>query len=73
VYIAGSALVDAGSGAAVMLPDVLDARMQVAAGALLMLVNSAAVVGIGVLLPVLSPTTNDPPTRTWPPGCSRRS
>ena len=43
-YGTGSALVDAGSGA------------RVAAGALLMLVNSAVVVGIGVLaFPVLKP------------------
>ncbi|MGW0948753.1 DUF4386 domain-containing protein [Streptomyces sp. NPDC002623] len=49
VYIAGSALVDSGSGGADALPTAADEQTRVAAGALLMLVNSAVVVGIGVL------------------------
>ncbi|MFF5207987.1 DUF4386 domain-containing protein [Streptosporangium sp. NPDC000396] len=56
VYIAGGALIDSGSGTTNMLSDVADNRMRVSAGALLMLVNSAAVLGIGVLaFPALKP------------------
>ncbi len=56
VYIAGSALVDSGSGTVAVLSDVVDNQMQISAGALLMLINSAAVVSIGVLVfPVLKP------------------
>ncbi|HLR95787.1 MAG TPA: DUF4386 domain-containing protein [Jiangellaceae bacterium] len=56
VYLTGGALVDSGSGAPAALPDVVDHQTQIAAGALLMLVNSVVVVYIGVLvLPVLRP------------------
>ncbi|WP_171074748.1 DUF4386 domain-containing protein [Nonomuraea basaltis] len=52
VYMGGGAMVGAGSSAT----DVLNDQTLVSAGALLMLVNSAVVVGIGVLaLPVLKP------------------
>jgi hypothetical protein len=55
-YIAGSALIDSAAGAADALSDVADDRTRVPAGALLMLVNSAVVAGIGVLaFPVLKP------------------
>jgi Domain of unknown function (DUF4386) len=53
VYIVGGALVDAGSGD---LSEVVAKQSQVSAGALLMLLNSAAVASIGVLVfPVLRP------------------
>lgn len=53
-YIAGNAL--ANPTTADVLPDVADNPTRVAAGALLMLVNSAVVVAIGVLaFPVLRP------------------
>jgi hypothetical protein len=56
VYIAGGALVDSASGTADVLPGVVRHETRVAAGALLMLANSFAVVGIGVLMvPVLRP------------------
>jgi len=56
VYGSGSALVDSASGAADVLADVVDNRMQLSVGALLMLANSAVVVGIGVLaFPILKP------------------
>ncbi|MER5324935.1 DUF4386 domain-containing protein [Streptosporangium roseum] len=56
VYIAGGALVGSGSGTTGALSDVVDNQMGVSAGALLMLVNSAVVAGIGVLtFPVLKP------------------
>ncbi|MFD1147156.1 DUF4386 domain-containing protein [Saccharothrix hoggarensis] len=55
VYIAGNALVGAEPGADV-LPDVAAHPTRVAAGALLMLVNSVVVAAIGVLaVPVLGP------------------
>ncbi|GAA2915780.1 hypothetical protein GCM10010517_81810 [Streptosporangium fragile] len=55
-YGGGSALVESGSGTADALSGVLDHRLRISAGALLMLVNSVAVAGIGVLmLPVLKP------------------
>lgn len=54
VYMAGGALVGSGAGTPPVLADVADNRLQVAAGVLLMLVNSAIVVTIGVLVfPVL--------------------
>ncbi|WP_106402176.1 DUF4386 domain-containing protein [Actinocorallia populi] len=54
VYITGTALVGSGSGLPDSPPRADDPRIP--AGALLMLVNSAAVAGIGVLaLPVLRP------------------
>jgi hypothetical protein len=53
VYIAGGALVGSSSG---NLSDVVANQTQLSAGALLMLVNSAAVASIGVLVfPVLKP------------------
>ncbi len=56
VYIAGGALAGSEPRATDTLPTAADDQMRVAAGALLMLVNSAAVIGIGVLaLPVLRP------------------
>ncbi|MEV7907914.1 DUF4386 domain-containing protein [Streptomyces anulatus] len=56
VYIAGGTLVDSVTGATDVLSDVVGNRMRLSAGALLMLVNSAVVVGIGVLaFPVLKP------------------
>jgi hypothetical protein len=52
-YLAG-ALAGSGSASTVVLSHVAGHQMQISAGALLMLVNSAAVIGIGVLVfPVL--------------------
>lgn len=49
-------MVTAGAGATAVLSAVADNQMQISAGALLMLMNSAVVVGIGVLMfPVLRP------------------
>lgn len=54
-YLVGSALVDSGAGGGA-LPTAGDDRTRLAAGALLMLVNSAFVAGLGVLaFPVLKP------------------
>lgn len=54
LYGGGMALVDSGSGAPAVLADVADNQMQISAGALLMLLNSAVVAGIGVVaFPVL--------------------
>ncbi|MGH3500516.1 MAG: DUF4386 domain-containing protein, partial [Nocardioidaceae bacterium] len=54
VYLAGGALVDSATGTADVLSEVADNKTQVGVGALLMLANSAAVVGIGVLVfPIL--------------------
>ncbi|MGH3447735.1 MAG: DUF4386 domain-containing protein [Nocardioidaceae bacterium] len=54
VYMAGGALVDAGAGTPPVLTDVADNQGQISTGALLMLANSAVVIGIGVLVfPVL--------------------
>lgn len=56
VYLAGGALVDAGAGTPAVLTDVADNPVQISAGVLLMLVNSAVVAAIGVLVfPVLRP------------------
>jgi hypothetical protein len=53
-YLGGSALVGSGSGTPEVLPAVLDHQIQIAAGALLMLLNSGVVAGIGVtVLPIL--------------------
>jgi hypothetical protein len=53
-YLSGSALVGSGSGTPEVLPAVLDNQIQIAAGALLMLLNSVVVAGIGVtVLPIL--------------------
>jgi hypothetical protein len=53
-YLTGSALVCSGSGSTVVLSAVVDHHTQIAAGGLLMLLNSTAVAGIGVtVLPVL--------------------
>ncbi|MBB2913948.1 hypothetical protein FHS43_005257 [Streptosporangium becharense] len=55
-YGGGNALVESGPGTAGALSGVLDHQLRISAGALLMLVNSVAVAGIGVLvLPVLKP------------------
>ncbi len=54
VYLAGGALADSGSASTVALSHVASDQAQISAGALLMLLNSAAVIGIGVLIfPVL--------------------
>ncbi|HBW17741.1 MAG: DUF4386 domain-containing protein [Streptosporangiaceae bacterium] len=54
VYLAGGALADAGPASTVVLSHVASHQTQISAGALLMLANSAAVVGIGVLIfPIL--------------------
>ncbi len=54
VYLAGGALADAGSASTVVLSHVASHQTQISAGALLMLANSAAVIGIGVLIfPIL--------------------
>jgi Domain of unknown function (DUF4386) len=56
VYGGGSALVASGSGTTDVLSEVAKNEVQVSAGALLMLVNSAFVASIGVLMfPVLKP------------------
>lgn len=56
VYMTGEALVDSGAGTPAVLADVADTHTQIAGGALLMLLNSAVVVSIGVLaFPVLKP------------------
>lgn len=53
-YGTGSALVVSGSGSPAVLADVAANQVQISAGALLMLINSAVVAGIGVLVfPVL--------------------
>lgn len=53
VYLAGGALVDSATAAP---SRIVDHQMQLSAGALLMLLNSAFVIGIGVLVfPVLRP------------------
>ena len=54
VYLAGDALARSGSAGTVALPQIAAHQLQVSAGTLLMLANSAAVIGIGILLfPVL--------------------
>ena len=54
VYLAGGALARSGSAGTVALPQIAAHQLQVSAGALLMLANSAAVIAIGILLfPVL--------------------
>ena len=54
VYGGGSALVDAGSGVPAVLTDVSGNQLQISAGVLLILLNSAVVAVIGVLaFPVL--------------------
>ena len=54
VYLAGGALAGSGSASTVVLSHVAGHQLQISAGALLMLANSAAVIGIGVLIfPVL--------------------
>lgn len=56
VYGGGGALVDAGAGTPAVLGDVVANQTQIAAGALVMLVNSVIVIAIGVLmLPILQP------------------
>ena len=50
VYLVGGALADAGSASTVVLSNVASHQAQISAGALLMLANSAAVIGIGVLI-----------------------
>lgn len=56
VYMTGGALVDAGAGTPAVLTDVADNQLQISAGVLVMLVNSAVVVAIAVLvLPILKP------------------
>jgi hypothetical protein len=53
-YLAGGALAGSGLASTVVLSHVAGHQMQISAGALLMLVNSAAVIGIGVLVfPIL--------------------
>ncbi|MQA15068.1 MAG: DUF4386 family protein [Pseudonocardiaceae bacterium] len=56
VYGAGGALVDSGTAATEVLSGVINHQTQIAAGAMLMLLNSVVVIGIGVLVfPVLKP------------------
>ncbi len=56
VYGAGGALVDSGTAATDVLSGVVNHQTQIAAGAMLMLLNSVVVIGIGVLVfPVLKP------------------
>lgn len=53
-YIAGGAMVDSGSGNPAVLSKVADHSTLIAAGALLMLLNSLAIAAVGVLMfPVL--------------------
>lgn len=53
-YIAGTSMVDSGSGTPAVLSRVVDHKMLIAAGALLMMVNSLAIASIGVLVfPIL--------------------
>jgi hypothetical protein len=55
-YLGGSVLVNSATGGTDVLADVAGSGSRVSAGALLMLVNSAAVIAIGVLVfPVLRP------------------
>ena len=54
VYLAGGAMAGSGSASTVVLSHVAGHQLQISAGALLMLANSAAVIGVGVLIfPVL--------------------
>lgn len=54
VYLTGSAMVGSAAGTPVVLAGVIDNQVQLAAGALLMLLNSIFVIGIGVLaFPIL--------------------
>lgn len=56
VYMAGGELVSSSIGTTDVLSNIVDHQMWIAAGALLMLVNSAIVIGIGVLVfPLLKP------------------
>ena len=50
VYLVGGALAGAGSASTVVLSHVAGHQLQISAGALLMLANSAAVIGVGVLI-----------------------
>ena len=68
VYLAGGAMASSGSASTVVLSYVAGHQLQISAGTLLMLLNSAAVIGIGVLIfPILAGTTRTLPTATWPP------
>lgn len=70
-YIVGTVMVDSGSGNPVVLSQVVDHRTLIASGALLMLVNSLVIAVIGVLMmPVLRPPSELPPTAIW---CAGRS
>jgi len=54
-YLVGGALAGSGSASTVVLSHVAGHQLQISAGALLMLANSAAVIGVGVLIfPVLN-------------------
>jgi hypothetical protein len=54
VYLAGGTLADSGSASTIVLSHIASHQLQISAGALLMLANSAAVIGIGVLIfPIL--------------------
>ena len=54
VYLAGGALADSGSASTVVLSHIASHQLQISAGTLLMLANSAAVIGVGVLIfPIL--------------------
>ena len=54
VYLAGGAMAGSGSASTVVLSHVAGHQLQISAGALLMMANSAAVIGVGVLIfPVL--------------------
>ena len=65
VYLVGGAMADSGSASTVVLSHVGSHQLQISAGALLMLANSAAVIGIGVLIsPSWLGTTRTPPMGT---------
>jgi len=54
--VVGGALVESGAGSPAVLTEVIDHQAQIAVGALLMLLNSAFVIAIGVLVfPILRP------------------
>lgn len=54
VYGGGTALVESGSGAPAVLSNIAENQMQISAGALMILLNSVVVAGIGILaFPVL--------------------
>ena len=60
MYLAGGALAGAGSARTVVLAHIAGHHAQISAGALLMLANCAAVIGVGVLIfPILKRHRHD--------------